>query len=372
MHIETLAVHAAHKPDASSGDIAPPIHLSTTFARGPAGDYPGGYTYARTSNPNRSELEQALALLAGGETAVAFASGLAAIHAVLAALRPGDHLLASADIYYGAAELMREVMIPWGLQISFVDLDDVQAIEGAIQKNTRLVYIETPSNPLLKISDIASVVAITQAANLRVVVDNTWATPVLQRPLEMGVDVSVHSSTKYFGGHSDVVGGAVIMRQDDAFAKRIRNVQKLAGGVPSAFDCWLIRRGLSTLPLRMRAQSSNAGQIADFLAAHPQVEKVYYPGLPSHPQHAIAKQQMQAYGAMLSFQVAGGEARARQAANRTQLFQQATSLGAVESLIEHRASVEGPHSRTPRNLLRISVGLEHCDDLINDLDQALQ
>lgn len=372
MKIETLAIHAAHKPDPSTGDIAPPIHLSTTFERGPDGDYPGGYQYARTSNPNRSMLEAALAQLARGEEALAFASGLAAIHSVFAALQSGDHVVASADIYHGTSALLREVMQTWGLEISFVDVQDDGSLESAIKSNTRLVYIETPSNPLLKITDIAAVVKISQASGARVVVDNTWATPVLQRPLEMGADISVHSSTKYFGGHSDVMGGAVIVREADDFFERIRNAQNLAGGVPSAFDSWLIRRGISTLPLRIRTQSSTANLVANFLSQHPQVETVHYPGLENHPRHTIAKEQMQGFGAMLSFEVAGGERAARKVANHTELFQQATSLGGVESLIEHRASVEGPHSSTPRNLLRLSVGLEHGDDMMADLEQVLE
>ncbi|KAA3646479.1 MAG: aminotransferase class V-fold PLP-dependent enzyme [Chloroflexi bacterium] len=372
MKIETLAIHAAHTPDPSTGDISPPIHLSTTFERGPDGDYPGGHQYTRGSNPNRSMLEAALAQLAGGEVALAFASGLAAIHSVFAALQPGDHVVASADIYHGTIALLREIMQPWGLEIDFVDLDDKDSLANAIKSNAQLVYIETPSNPLLKITDITAVVEISRAANAKVVVDNTWATPVLQRPLDMGADITVHSSTKYFGGHSDVMGGAVIVRQADEFFERIRNAQYLAGGVPAAFDSWLIRRGISTLPLRIRAQSATASQIANFLAQHPQVEKVHYPGLESHPRHVIAKEQMQAFGAMLSFEVADGEAAARKVPNHTKLFQQATSLGGVESLIEHRASMEGPHSSTPRNLLRLSVGLEHGDDLIADLERVLE
>ena len=262
-------------------------------------------------------------------------------------------------------------MQPWGLEISFVDFDDMERVKEAIQSNTRLVYIETPSNPLLKITDIAAVVELSKAANAKVVVDNTWATPILQRPLDLGADITVHSSTKYFGGHSDVMGGAVMLREDDEFHQRIRTAQKYVGGIPSPFDSWLIRRGLSTLPLRIRAQAANASQVADYLAQHPKVEVVHYPGLEGHPLHTIAKQQMLDFGAMLSFEVVGGEYPARNVANATKLFKQGTSLGGVESLIEHRMSVEGPHSTTPAGLLRLSIGLEHPDDLVADLEQAL-
>jgi cystathionine gamma-synthase len=372
MKIETLAVHAAHQPDPATGAISPPIHLSTTFERAEDGGYPGGYVYGRSSNPNRAQLEAALAELEGGAAAAAFASGLAAIHSIFQALQTGDHAIVSADIYHGTRALLQNVMQRWGLEISFVSFEDMQQVRAALRQNTRLVYVETPSNPLLKIIDLDAAAAFAHQAAAKLIVDNTWATPVLQRPLDLGADISVHSSTKYFGGHSDVTGGAVIARENDEFFGRIREVQNLAGGVPSPFDCWLIRRGLATLPLRVLTQSRTAQQIAEFLASHPSVSQVYYPGLPRHPGHTIAKKQMSAFGGMLSFQVKAGESAARKVASGTKLFQQATSLGGVESLVEHRASVEGPQTTTPRDLLRVSVGIEHVDDLIADLDQALK
>ncbi|MCL5097371.1 MAG: aminotransferase class V-fold PLP-dependent enzyme [Candidatus Omnitrophica bacterium] len=394
MKIETLAVHAANEPDPDTGAVAAPIHMSTTYLRAGDGSYPGGYVYGRSENPNRAALETALAQLEGGAGAAAFASGLAAIHAIFQALQPGDHAVVSQDIYHGTQAMLEKVMLRWGLDISFISFDDLNNVRAALHKDTRLVYLETPTNPMMKIIDLAEVITLAHNAGAKVVVDNTLATPVLQRPLGLGADISVHSSTKYFGGHSDVTGGAVIVKSTDEFFARIREEQSLAGAVPSPFDCWLIRRGLATLPLRVGAQAANALRIAEFLSAHPGVNCVHYPGLPDHPGHAIARKQMSPLtpgpspasgrggnaskfpgslplGAMLSFQVAAGEAAARKVASTTKLFTQATSLGSVESLIEHRASVAGESASTPRDLLRLSVGIEAAEDLIVDLDQAL-
>ncbi len=392
MKIQTLAVHAANEPDAATGAVAAPIHLSTTFLRAADGSYPGGYVYGRSENPNRVALEIALAQLEGGAGAAAFASGLAAIHAIFQALQPGDHAVVSQDIYHGTHAMLEKVMLRWGLEFSFISFDDLNNVRAAIRKNTRLVYLETPTNPMMKIIDLAEVISIAHNAGAKVVVDNTLATPVLQRPLDPssprslrsgqapsgslgtspGADIVVHSSTKYFGGHSDVTGGAVIVKAADEFFTRIREEQSLAGAVPSPFDCWLIRRGLATLPLRVSAQSANALRVAQFLYSHPGVSHVHYPGLPDHPGHAITQKQMSAFGGMLSFQVAAGEAAARKLASSTKLFTQATSLGSVESLIEHRASVSGESASTPRDLLRLSVGIEDAEDLIEDLEQALK
>lgn len=383
MKIQTLAVHAANEPDAATGAVAAPIHMSTTFLRAADGSYPGGYVYGRSENPNRVALEVALAQLEGGTAAAAFASGLAAIHAIFQALQPGDHAIVSEDIYHGTHAMLEKVMQRWGLEITFMPFDDLDVVRGAMRKTTRLVYLETPTNPMMKIIDLAEVIALAHSAGTKVVVDNTLATPVLQRPLDPsspqggslgtgpGADISVHSSTKYFGGHSDVTGGALIVKSADEFFARIREEQSLAGAVPSPFDCWLIRRGLATLPLRVAAQSANALRIAEFLQAHPGVSRVHYPGLHDHPGHAIARKQMSAFGGMLSFQVAAGEAAARKLASSTKLFTQATSLGSVESLIEHRASVAGKSPSTPRDLLRVSVGIEDAEDLIEDLEQCL-
>ncbi|MBC8078683.1 MAG: aminotransferase class V-fold PLP-dependent enzyme [Chloroflexales bacterium] len=372
MHPETLAIHADHAPDAATGAVVPPIHLSTTFVREPDGSYASGYSYGRSANPNRAGLEQCLAALEGGAAAAAFASGSAATLAILQSLAPGDHVIAPADVYYGTTRLLREVMAPWGLEHSLVDMANPSAVRAALRPNTRLVWLETPSNPLLTLSDIAALAALAHEVGALCAVDNTWATPIAQRPLDLGADLVMHSTTKYLGGHSDMLGGAVVARQDGGIFERIRNVQVLGGAVPSPFDCWLLLRGMRTLGVRMRAHSENALAVARFLEQHPAIECVHYPGLEQHPAHALARSQMRLMGGMVSVQLRGGERAARAMASATRLFTQATSLGGVESLIEHRASIEGPHSATPANLLRISVGLEHPDDLVDDLRQALE
>jgi cystathionine gamma-synthase len=289
---------------------------------------------------------------------------------ILQALSPGDHILAHIDAYYGTSRLIREIFLRWGLQADFVDMSDLANIKKALRPNTKLAWTETPSNPLLKIVDLAAVGEITHEAGAILVCDNTWA-PVLQRPLDLGVDLVMHSTTKYFGGHCDVMGGIVLAKTDNEFFKRIRSIQYEGGAVPSPFDCWLILRGMRTLPWRMRAHSENAMKVAEFLAQHPKVARVYYPGLPSHPGHKIAASQMSAFGGMLSFEVKDGYDAAMLVAAKTKIFIRATSLGGVESLIEHRASIEGPGTTSPEGLLRVSIGLEHADDLIEDLDQAL-
>lgn len=371
-HIETLAVHAGHEPDPATGAVTPPIHLSTTFQRDIDGAYPRGFMYGRYDNPNRHMLEACLAELDRAEACAAFGSGQAATSAVLQALKPGDHVVAPLDVYFGTAKLLKEVLGPWGLEVTFTDLTDLDALRAAIRPNTRLVWAETPSNPLLKITDIAAVAEIAHAAGARLACDHTWATPVLSDVLGLGADIAVHATTKYLGGHSDVLGGAVSLKRADEFHERIRLVQGSMGGVPGPFDCWLLMRGIKTLALRVRAQSANAARIAELLAGHPMVEAVHYPGLPDHPGHEIARRQMSMFGAMLSVQVKGGQAEAMAAVARCRLFTRATSLGGVESLIEHRKSNEAPDSATPDNLLRVSVGIEHVDDLIADLDQALR
>jgi cystathionine gamma-synthase len=370
MRIETLAVHAGQSPDPATGAVAPPIQLSTTFARADDGSLPAGFIYSRDDNPNRRALEQCLAALEGGEAALAFASGMAATTAVFQALAAGDHVIAPIDAYYGTGRLLREVFDRWGLAVSFVDLTDIAALEAAIRPATRLVWVETPSNPLLRVTDIAALCDVARRAGARVAVDNTWATPLGQQPLALGADVVMHATTKYLSGHSDVLGGALVFRSDDEFLQRIRVIQKVGGAVPSPFDCWLVLRGIRTLPYRVRAQSDHAERVARFLERHPRVTEVHYPGLERHPAHAVASRQMRLFGGMLSFEVSGRPA-ALDLARRCRLFTNATSLGGVESLIEHRASVEGPATRTPEGLLRCSIGLEHPDDLIDDLTQAL-
>lgn len=371
MQIETLAVHAGHATEAS-GAVAPSIVPSTTFAREPDGSQPSGYNYARVDNPNRHALEACLRQLESGAAAVAFASGVAACAGVLSALRPGDHLLAPLDVYHGNRLLITHEFTAWGMAVDFVDFTDLEAVRAALRPETRLVWAETPSNPLLQVEDIAALAVIAHAGNAHLAVDNTFATPVLQNPLALGADFAVHSSSKYFGGHSDVVGGAVVAAQQDEFTDRIRSHQITSGSIPSPFDCWLLLRSIATLPMRIRAQSAAAARVAEFLAGHAGVSKVNYPGLPSHPDHAIAAQQMhQGFGAMLSFHLAAGREAALRTVARVELFTRATSLGGVESLIEHRASSEGPESPTPQDLIRASIGIEHVDDLIDDLRQAL-
>ena len=370
-HIETVSVHAGHAPDAETASVSPPIYLSTTYERGADGEYPRGFSYSRARNPNRTQLEACWAALEGGHEALAFASGVAAAMTLLQTLAPGDHVVCSQDAYHGVLRLLREVLQAWQVQTTFVDAGDPAAVRAAITPATRLLWVETPSNPLLKLTDLAAIAEIAQAAKLVTVCDNTFATPVLQSPFDYGMDFIMHSATKYMGGHSDVVGGALIARTEHPLLERLRLLQSECGAVPSPFDCWLLLRGAATLPLRIRAQSQNAFSVAQHLAAHPKVEQVFYPGLESHPGHALAVRQMRAFGAMLSFTLRGGEAAAMQTVAHVKLFTRATSLGGVESLIEHRASMEGPDTLTPRNLIRASVGLEHPDDLITDLDQAL-
>ncbi|HKE92920.1 MAG TPA: aminotransferase class I/II-fold pyridoxal phosphate-dependent enzyme [Povalibacter sp.] len=372
MKLETLSVRVGRDVESVAGDVAPAIHMSTTFERDVDGQFSRGYSYTRADNPGRRGLEQCIAALEGGKEATAFASGSAASLAVFSLLRPGDHVVAPIESYHGTAKQLRDIIGPMGVKYTFVDMKSVDNVRAALTPQTRLVWVETPSNPMLNLSDISAITAAAHERGALLCCDNTFATPVCQRPFEFGVDLVMHSSTKYFGGHSDVMGGVVVSREGGSVPERLRDYQGTAGGVPSPFDCWLIRRSLTTLACRVRAQMATAGRIAEFLSRHPHVERTFYPGLPSHPGHALARAQMQGgFGAMLSFCVRGGQAEAFAVAGRLRYFMRATSLGGVESLVEHRASIEGPHTVTPQNLLRLSVGLEHVDDLIGDLDQAL-
>jgi cystathionine gamma-synthase len=371
MQFDTLALHATHRPDPVTGAVVPPIYLSTTFARNEANELPAGYTYARTNNPTREALEKSLAALEGGILGMAFGSGQAATMTLLQALSPGDHVLLSTDAYYGTPALLEQVFHPWGLTYTRVDMRDLKAVQASIHENTRVVWCETPSNPMLAITDLLTISGMAHEAGAICVCDNTWATPVLQRPLDLNCDIVMHSTTKYLSGHSDVLGGALIFKHDNEFTQRVGHLQGLSGAVPSPFDCWLVSRGIKTLGVRVRAQSATAQILAEFLADHPLVEQVHYPGLSNHPDRALIHQQMNGPGAMLSIQVKGGAAEALRFIGKLKLFTRATSLGGVESLIEHRASVEGPNTMTPVNLLRVSVGLEHPDDLLADLAQAL-
>ncbi len=370
MKIETLAVHAGHDIDPATGAVATPIYLSTTFERDVDGTYSRGFMYARNNNPNREALERGISALEGGAVAAAFASGTGATMSIFQALAPGDHVLAHVDAYYGTSRLIREIFQRWGLEADFVDMSELAAVKKSLKTKTKLAWAETPSNPLLKIVDLAAVSEIVHDAGALFVCDNTWA-PVLQRPFDLGADLILHSTTKYFGGHCDVLGGIVVAKTENDFVQRIRSIQYEGGAVPSPFDCWLILRGMRTLPWRMRAHSENAMKIADFLASHARVGRVHYPGLRSHPAHKIAAKQMSMFGGMLSFEVKDGTDAAMSVTAKTKIFTRATSLGGVESLIEHRASIEGPGTTSPEGLLRLSIGLENADDLIEDLDQAL-
>jgi cystathionine gamma-synthase len=371
MKIETLAVHAGRRIDPATGAVAAPIHMSSTFERDVEGGYTRGFSYSREDNPNRRALEQCLASLEGGQEALMFSSGLAVVNAAVQGMEPGDHLLVADDVYYGLRRVVGEVFAKWPIETSYVDMTDIAAVEAAMRPNTRLVWVETPSNPLLKIMDLAAIAAVARKGNAISICDSTFAPPVVQRPLEFGIDMVMHSTTKYIAGHSDTVGGVLVRSHENYLFERCRKSQQHGGAVPSPFECWLALRSVETLPWRVRAQSDNAMRLARFLRQHAAVEAVHYPGLEAHPQHALAARQMSGFGGMLSFEVKGGEAAAMAAVGGVKLFTRATSLGSTHSLIEHRASIEGPASKTPRGLLRVSVGLEHVDDLIEDLERAL-
>jgi cystathionine gamma-synthase len=384
--IETSAIHAGRSIDASSGAVMQPIVLSTTFLREADGSYASGFFYSRHNTPNRQALEECIAQLEQTNApapvqGVAFASGLAAAMAVFHALSPGDHVVAPREMYFGVRAILRDLYERWGLHTTFVDMRDLDAVRDAITSNpqTRLVWTETPANPTVSLTDLSAVAALAHDAGALCICDNTWA-PLIQQPLALGCDVVMYSTTKYFGGHSDILSGMIVSacqtQEQRALIERIRQMQHLGGAVPSPFDCWLLLRSISTLPYRLKAHSANAQAVAEFLAAHPAVECVHYPGLATHPQHALALKQMnglgeRCFGGMVSLQICGTAADALAITGRMRLFTPATSLGGVESLIEHRASIEGPDSPTPSNLLRLSVGLEHVHDLLNDLQQAL-
>lgn len=371
MRIETRAVHAGCNPERGTRDVTPAIHQSTTFHKADDGSLPGGYLYGRTNNPNRENLEEALASLEGGAASVAFSSGSAATLALMQSLSPGDHVVAPDDAYYGTVVLLKTHLADWGLQSTLVDMRDPREIERALTPATRLIWTETPSNPLLHVTDLRAVAAIARKSGAIMACDNTWATPMLQRPLELGADVVMHSLTKYLSGHSDVLAGALIFRESGPLLEKVRGIQRSGGAVPSPFECWLTHRGLQSFPYRVRAHSENAQRVAQFLSGHPKIQAVHYPGLPTHPSHKIAAGQMSSFGGMMSIEVRGGEVEAFRLCGAVRLFTHATSLGGTHSLIEHRASVEGAATKSPPNLLRLSVGLEHPDDLIEDLEQAL-
>ncbi|ONI86181.1 cystathionine gamma-synthase [Saccharothrix sp. ALI-22-I] len=372
----TRAIHAGQDPDPTTGSVIVPIHATSTYAQDGVGGLRGGFEYSRTGNPTRAALEECLAALEGGRHGRAFASGMGATDAALRAMcRPGDHVVIPNDAYGGTFRLIDKVLGQWGVEHTPVALSDVDAVRAAVRPNTKVIWVETPTNPLLNIADIAVLAQVAHSAGARLVVDNTFASPYLQNPLELGADVVLHSTTKYVGGHSDVVGGALITSDDDLDAQ-FGFLQNGAGAVPGPFDAWLTLRGIKTLEVRMEKHSDNAEKIAEALLRHPKVTRVLYPGLPDHPGHEIAAKQMRRFGGMISFTVEGGEEAALRVCSRTELFTLAESLGGVESLIEHpgrmtHASTAGSLLQVPADLIRISVGIESPDDLITDLLTAL-
>jgi cystathionine beta-lyase/cystathionine gamma-synthase len=374
LRFETRAIHAGQDPEPAYGAVNVPIYQTSTFAQSAVGEH-RGYEYARTGNPTRAALEAAMASLEGGHGALCFASGMAAEAMVFELLQPGDHVVLGDDVYGGTYRLVSRVLASsQGLEFDTVDLTDLDAVRKAVREETRLVWVETPTNPLLKVVDIGAVADIAHQAGAWCVVDNTFASPYLQRPIELGTDLVVHSATKYLGGHSDVVGGVLVTTSEDVH-ERLGFLQNAVGAVPGPQDCFLVLRGLKTLALRMQAHSRNGQRVAEFLATHPRVRAVHYPGLPSHPGHELARRQMAAFGGMLSFEM-DTEGEAHEVCKRTRLFLLAESLGGVESLIEHpgrmtHMSVAGSPLEVPATLVRVSVGIEHPDDLIADLEQAL-
>jgi cystathionine gamma-synthase len=373
---DTLAIHAGQEADSRTGSVAPPIYATSTYRQDGVGGLREGYEYSRTANPTRTALEQCLAALEDGSNGLVFASGMAAEDTLLRALtNPGDHVVIPDDAYGGTFRLFAKVLQRWGLEHATVRISDPDAVRAAIRPGqTTMVWVETPTNPLLRIADIEELAAIAHNADALLVVDNTFASPYLQQPIRLGADIVVHSTTKYCGGHSDVIGGALVTRTPN-LAEPLAFHQNAMGAVAGPFDSWLVLRGLKTLGVRMERHSDNAERVAEFLTTRPEVTEVYYPGLPAHPGHAVAKRQMKRYGGMVSFQVAGGEAAALDLVSRTRVFTLAESLGGVESLIEHpgrmtHASVAGSELELPSDLIRLSVGIETVDDLLDDLAQA--
>ena len=378
MHFETLAIHAGQEPDPSTGAVVPPIYQVSTYKQDGVGGLRGGYEYSRSANPTRTALEECLAAIEGGRRGLAFASGLAAEDTVLRALcAPGDHVVIPGDAYGGTYRLFAKVLDRWGLGHTPSAGHDVDAVRAALRPgSTKVVWVETPTNPLLGIADIAAIAQVTHEAGALLVVDNTFASPYLQQPISLGADVVVHSTTKYMGGHSDVVGGALVLA-DDEVAEQVAYHQNAMGAVAGPFDAWLVLRGIKTLGVRMDRHCANAERVVELLTSHPKVTEVLYPGLPEHPGHEVAAKQMKAYGGMVSFRVAGGEDEAVAVCDRTQVFTLGESLGGVESLIEHpgrmtHASVAGSPLEVPPDLVRLSVGIEAVEDLVEDLRNALR
>lgn len=374
MHPDTIAAQALGWVDEATRAVIPPLHLSSTYLRDPDNQYRSGRIYARADNPAYDQPEAVLCALEGGAQALLFASGMAAATAVFQALQPGDHVLVPKVMYWSLRNWLTSFATGWGLDVELVDMDRPDAVRAALRPGrTKLVWIETPANPLWTVTDIAATAALAHAAGALLAVDSTVATPVLSRPLALGADLVMHAATKYLGGHSDLVAGALVVREDSEFWQRVRKVRAQVGGTLGSFEAWLLLRGMRTLHLRVRAATASAQRIAEHFAVHPAVEQVLYPGLPDFPGHAVAAAQMSGgFGGMLSLRVKGGEAAAIATAANVALWKRATSLGGTESLVEHRASVEGPGTPAPPDLLRLSVGIEHAGDLIADLEQALE
>ncbi|HWL92067.1 MAG TPA: cystathionine gamma-synthase [Phycisphaerae bacterium] len=376
MKFATRAIHAGQEADPTTGATIVPIYQTSTYTQEGIGQHKG-FEYSRTGNPTRAALETCLASLEGGDYGLAFACGTAAADCVMKLLNPGDHVVCADDVYGGTYRLFELVLKRYGLQFSWIDMTNLDNVRKAMRPSTKMVWIETPTNPLLNLVDIAGVAEIARQSRATVVVDNTFASPYLQQPIELGADIVLHSTTKYVGGHSDVVGGALVLNDEKTYAT-LKYHQNAVGGVPGAFDSWLVMRGVKTLAIRMEAHCANAMRVAEFLAGHSAIEKVVYPGLETHPQHALARRQMRGFGGMVSFVIKGGEAEARKIAGRTKLFSLAESLGGVESLIGHPATMT--HASIPAadreargvtgGLLRLSVGIEDADDLVSDLEQA--
>ena len=372
MRFETLAIHAGGEADAATGAVTPPIHLSTTFRHGPAAERVAGYEYQREGNPTNDRLREAVAAMEGGATALTFASGMAAASNLLESLPAGARVAIPDDCYTGVRMLASEFLPARGITVDVLDMADLEAVRAACERGLDLLWVETPSNPLMKVSDIAALAALAHAHGALLLCDNTFASPALQQPLALGADIVMHSTTKYFGGHSDVLGGALAFARADETFQRVAHRLHVTGAVLAPFSAWLTLRGCRSLPARMAMHCANARRIAEFLAAQPEVKQVNYPGLAAHPGHAVAKKQMRDFGGMLSVQLRGGRDAALAMTRALRLFTNATSLGGCESLVEHRASVEGDRPTSPQDLLRISVGLEHPDDLVADLEQALR
>jgi len=372
MKLTSRIVHSGLDPDPITKAIAPGFEPSTIFQYPEAGYSASEFGYSRNNNPSRQRLEHVLAELEGGSAAAAFGSGMAAIQAVIQSLSTGSQVIAPLDVYHGTRNLLVDFSTHWGLDVSFIDMTSLDAIKNALTPKTRLIWVETPSNPMLQISDIRAICDVASNPEITVCVDNTWPTPILQRALELGADLVMHSTTKYLGGHSDHLGGAIIARSADGIFERVRRIQHIAGGVPSPFDCWLLLRSMRTLSVRVCQQIVNAKVIVEWLNKDPRVQTVYYPGLSSHPGHHIAKKQMSDFGAMISFTLNCTPDQALNAVSQSKMITPATSLGSVESTWEHRFSTEGPDSKTPPTLIRLSVGIEDVHDLIEDIDKALQ